>query len=392
MNHGEPVRPKDKFLVFGAPCIEEDDINEVVDSMRKRWIGTGPKTARFEEMFAEYKKVRHAVAVNSCTAALHLAVLAVGIRSGDEVITTPMTFCATVNAIIHAGGVPVLADCDRNTMTIDPSEIERKISPKTRAILVVHMAGRPCEMDDIMNIARRYDLAVIEDCAHAIETEYHGTPAGCFGQAGCFSFYVTKNITTGEGGMIITDSDSIAERVKIMALHGMTKDAWRRFSDEGYKHYEVIHIGFKYNMTDMQAAIGIHQIKRIEKYWRRRQEIWKIYNDHFCDLPVFTPLDPAPDTVHAYHLYTPLIDIDRLGKSRDWVIQALTNEGIGVGVHYLPVHWHPFYRKAFGWRKGDFPNADWIGERTISLPLSGCMTDEDVHDVIVAFRKVLGGN
>jgi dTDP-4-amino-4,6-dideoxygalactose transaminase len=251
------------------------------------------------------------------------------------------------------------------------------------------MAGRPCDMDDIMNLAKRYDLAVIEDCAHAIETKYHGLAAGCFGDEGCVSFYVTKNITTGEGGMVITESNQIAERVKIMGLHGMTKDACRRFSDEGYRHYEVIHVGFKYNMTDMQAAIGIHQIQRIEKYWKRRQDIWHIYNSHFYDLPVFIPVDPAPDTVHAYHLYTPLIDIDRLGKSRDWVIQALTNEGIGVGVHYLPVHWHPFYRKAYGWRKGDFPNADWIGERTISLPISGCMSDEDVQDVIIAFRKVL---
>lgn len=387
----EPVRPREKFLVFGAPCIEEEEIAEVVDSMRKRWIGTGPKVAKFEDQFAQFKRVPYAVSVNSCTAALHLAVLAVGIRPGDEVITTPMTFCATVNAIIHAGGKPVLADCDRNTMNIDPSEIERKISPRTRAVIVVHMAGRPCDMDDIMSIARRYDLAVIEDCAHAIESEYHGVPTGCFGEVGCFSFYVTKNITTAEGGMIITKSEQIAERVKIMALHGMTKDAWRRFSDEGYRHYEVVHIGFKYNMTDMQASMGIHQMRKIEKYWKRRREIWNIYNEHFSDLPVFIPLDPAPDTVHAHHLYTPLIDIDRLGKSRDWVIQALTRENIGIGVHYIPVHLHPFYRKAFGWKKGDFPNAEWIGERTISLPLSGCMTDEDVYDVIRAFRKVLGG-
>ncbi|MEJ5300399.1 MAG: DegT/DnrJ/EryC1/StrS family aminotransferase [Thermodesulforhabdaceae bacterium] len=391
MDERVPVRPKEKFLVFGAPCIEEPEIQEVVDSIRKRWIGTGPKVAKFENTFAAYKKVSHAIAVSSCTAALHLAVLAAGIRPGDEVITTPMTFCATVNAIIHAGGRPVLADCDKNTMNIDPNEIERKISSNTKAIIVVHMAGRPCEMDSIMEIARRYDLVVIEDCAHAIEAEYRGVPAGCFGKVGCFSFYVTKNITTAEGGMIITNDDYIADRVKIMALHGMTKDAWRRFSDEGYRHYEVVHLGFKYNMTDIQASIGIHQFQRIKKYWERRREIWQIYNDHFADLPVFLPLDPAPDTVHAYHLYTLLIDIDRLGKSRDSIINALTAENIGVGVHYIPVHLHPFYRKAFGWKKGDFPNAEWIGERTLSIPLSGCLDDDDVYDVIRAVRKVLGG-
>ncbi len=387
---GKPVRVKDRFLVFGAPCIEKEEIEEIVDSMKRRWIGTGPKVARFESLFAEYKGVSHAIAVSSCTAALHLAILACGIRPGDEIITTPMTFCATINSIIHAGAVPVLADCDRNTMNIDPSEIEKKISSKTKAIMVVHMAGRPCDMDAIMDIARRYDLIVIEDCAHAIEAEYHEKPTGTFGQVGCFSFYVTKNITTAEGGMVVTNSDYIADRVKITALHGMTKDAWRRFSDEGYRHYEVIHLGFKYNMTDLQASIGLHQLKKIDKYWERRRKIWEIYNNHFYDLPVFIPPNPEPNTRHSYHLYTPLIDIDRFGKSRNWVLNALTHENIGVGVHYVPVHYHPFYRKTFGWKKGDFPNAEWIGERTISLPLSPCLEDEDVHDVILAFRKVMG--
>jgi dTDP-4-amino-4,6-dideoxygalactose transaminase len=369
--------------------IEEPEIEEVVSCMRSRWIGTGPKVHQFEEDFRLYKGSKHAVALNSCTAALHLAMFAAGIGPGDEVITTPMTFCSTVNAIIHCGATPVLADCDRLTMNISPEEIEKKVSAKTKAILPVHLAGRCCDMDPIMRIAREYDLLIIEDCAHAIESEYHGVKAGRFGDIGCFSFYVTKNIMTGEGGMIITNDDRYAGRIKVLGLHGLSKDAWKRFSDEGYKHYQVIHAGYKYNMMDIQAAMGIHQIKRVDRYWKRRQEIWKTYSDAFTGLPCFLPPDVEPNTKHAYHLFTPLIDIDRLGKSRDWCLSALTAENIGVGVHYLPVHIHPFYRKTFGWKKGDFPESEWVGERTLSLPLSAALTDSDVADVIEAFRKML---
>ncbi len=240
----KPIRNASNFLVFGAPVIEEPEIEEIIDSIRKKWIGTGPKVQQFETDFAQYKGCKHALALNSCTAALHLSILAAGIGQGDEVITTPMTFCATINSIIHSGATPVLADCHRRTLNIDPEEIEKKITAKTRAILIVHFAGRSCDMDEILSLARRYDLLVIEDCAHAIETEYHGKKAGCFGDLGCFSFYVTKNITTGEGGMITTNDDRFASRIKTLGLHGMTKDAWKRFSDEGYKHYEVVQAGF----------------------------------------------------------------------------------------------------------------------------------------------------
>lgn len=389
VNGGISVRSKEDFLVFGAPLIEEPEIEEVVACMRRRWIGTGPKVHQFEEDFKAVKGSRHAIALNSCTAALHLAMFAAGIGPGDEVITTPMTFCATINAIIHCGATPVLADCDRKTMNILPEEIEKKVTGRTKAILPVHFAGRCCDMDTIMEIARRYDLLVIEDCAHAIESEYHGKKAGRFGEIGCFSFYVTKNVITGEGGMVITDDDRFAERIKVLGLHGMSKDAWKRFSDEGYKHYQVIHAGYKYNMMDIQAAIGIHQLKRVDKYWEKRQSIWNKYNEAFKNLSCFTPTDPEPDTRHAYHLYTPLIDIDRFEKNRDWVLNALTAENIGVGVHYLPVHLHPYYRKTFGWKQGDFPNAEWIGERTLSLPLSAALSETDTDDVICAFQKVL---
>jgi dTDP-4-amino-4,6-dideoxygalactose transaminase len=386
---GEPVRSRENFLVFGSPLIEEPEIEEVVGCMRRRWIGTGPKVHQFEEDFAQYKGAKHAIALNSCTAALHLSMFAAGIGAGDEVITTPMTFCSTINAIIHCGATPTLADCDRETMNILPKEIEKKVTAKTKAILPVHFAGRCCNMNPIMDIARTYDLLIIEDCAHAIESEYHGQKAGRFSDIGCFSFYVTKNVVTGEGGMAITDDDRFAGRIKVLGLHGMSKDAWKRFSDEGYKHYQVIHAGYKYNMMDIQASMGIHQLKRVEKYWKHRKSVWEEYNGAFKDLPCITPAQPEPDTKHAYHLYTPLIDIDKIGKSRDWVLNALTAENIGVGVHYVPVHLHPFYRKTFGWKEGDFPNAEWIGERTLSLPLSAALNEKDVKDVIMAFQKVL---
>jgi dTDP-4-amino-4,6-dideoxygalactose transaminase len=389
INGGMPVRSKQKFLVFGEPLIEDPEIEEVLDCMRRRWIGTGPKVHRFEQDFATYKGAAQAIALNSCTAALHLAMFAAGIGPGDEVITTPMTFCATINSIIHCGATPILADCDRDSMNILPGEIEKKLTKKTKAILPVHFAGRCCDMSAIMDLARTYDLLVVEDCAHAIESEYHGQKAGMFGDISCFSFYVTKNVVTGEGGMVLTSDRRFANRIKVLALHGMSKDAWSRYSDEGYRHYQVIHAGYKYNMTDMQAAMGIHQLKRVERCWQRRKEIWDIYNEKFRDLPCFLPPEPEPDTKHAYHLYTMLIDIDRVGLERDWVLAALTAENIGVGVHYLPVHLHPFYRKTFGWRKGDYPHAEWIGERTISLPFSAALTDMDVSDVITAVSKVL---
>lgn len=386
---GMPVRDKDDFLVFGAPLIEEQEIEEVVGCMRRRWLGTGPKVNEFEEDFKAFKGSKYAIALNSCTAALHLSLLASGIGPGDEVITTVMTFCATINTIIHCGATPVFVDCDRHTMNILPEDIEKNITKKTKAIIPVHFAGRSCDMTRIMDIAHTHNLLVIEDCAHAIETEYHDQKAGRFGHVGCFSFYVTKNVITGEGGMVITDDDRLAEKIKILGLHGLSKDAWQRFSDEGFKHYQVIHAGYKYNMMDMQAAMGIHQLKRVDKNWEKRKKVRKKYDEAFKGLPCIVPVEPEPDTKHAFHLYTPLIDIDQIGKNRDWVLNALTAENIGVGVHYVPVHLHPFYQQTLGCREGDFPNAEWVGERTISLPLSAALNERDISDVITAVRKVL---
>lgn len=384
-----PTRSKDKFLVFGAPTIEDAEIQEVVASLKTGWLGTGPKVARFEKDFEAYKGAPQAIAVNSCTAALHLSMLGASLQPGDEVITSPLTFCATVNAIIHAGAKPVLADVDPISMNIDPVQVEAKITAKTRAIVPIHFAGRPCNMDALCDIASRYGLKLIEDCAHAIETQYKGQKAGTFGDFGCFSFYVTKNICTGEGGMVLTRDAADAARIKILALHGMSKDAWKRFSDEGYKHYQVVESGFKYNMMDIQAAIGIHQLQRVELYWQRRQEIWQRYNEAFADLPIALPADPEPGTRHAYHLYTILIDETKTGISRDAFLNAMTAENIGVGVHYMSIPEHPYYQETFGWQPEDYPNAMRIGRQTVSLPLSAKLTLEDELDVITAVKKCI---
>jgi dTDP-4-amino-4,6-dideoxygalactose transaminase len=373
---------RDTFLVFGSPLIERPEIEEVIECLESGWLGTGPRVARLEEDFKAYKGGRHAVAVNSCTAALHLSLLAAGLKPGDEVITTPLTFCATINAILHAGATPVLADVDIRTMNIDPSRVKSAITSKTRAILPVHFAGRPCEMDALCDLARQHGLKMIEDCAHAIESEYKGEKTGTFGDFGCFSFYVTKNIVTGEGGMVLTRNEEDSVRIKVLALHGMSKDAWKRFSDEGYKHYSVIECGFKYNMMDLQAAIGIHQLHRIEQYWQRRRDIWQRYNEAFADLPVELPAEPAPETRHALHLYTIMVDKEITGVGRDAFLNAMTARNIGVGVHYLSVPEHPYYQKALGWKPEDYPNAMRIGRETASLPISAKLTNKDVQDVI----------
>ncbi len=384
------IRSRDRFLVFGSPSIGEDEINEVVDSLKAGWLGTGPKVQQFEEAFKVYKKAPFAIALNSCTAALHLSMLATGIGPGDEVITTAMTFCATINAIIHSGATPVLVDCDKDTHCIDPEQIVSKISKKTKAILPVHFAGHPCDMDKIMQIANKHKLKVIEDCAHAIETEYNGKPIGTFGDFGCFSFYVTKNVVTGEGGMVVAKQKKDADMIKVLGLHGMSQDAWKRFSDDGYKHYKVVHPGFKYNMMDIQAAIGIHQLKRVEENWKRREKIWKKYYNSLKDTPLILPTSVTENMRHAYHLFPVLVDKAKTGIDRDDFLLAMHKNNIGLGVHYQSIPEHPFYREHFKWRTQDYPNACFIGQQTVSLPLSPKMDDNDVDDVIRAVKKVLG--
>jgi len=379
---------RDNFLVFGSPAIEQPEIDEVVECLKSGWIGTGPRVHKFENSFRDYIGSKYAIALNSCTAALHLSMLVSGVSAGDEVITTPMTFAATGNAILHTGAKPVFVDVERDSMNIDPNLIEKVITPKTRAILPVHFAGRPCNMDHIMEIAQKNNLLVIEDAAHAIEAKYKGKKVGNIGDMTCFSFYVTKNLVTGEGGMVTTNNEEWAKKIHVLGLHGLSKDAWKRFADEGYKHYQVISPGFKYNMMDIQASLGIHQLARLEKNFERRKEIWKIYNEAFAGLPLTTPSEEK-DTVHARHLYTLLLDINNLKISRDEFMNALQKENIGTGVHYISLHLQPYYKELFGFRENDFPNAKYISDRTISIPFSAKLTKNDIQDVIDAVTKII---
>lgn len=383
------IATRNDFLVFGAPVIGPEEIAEVVATLESGWLGTGPKVARFEREFAAYKGSEHAVAVNSCTAALHVSLVAAGLGPGDEVITTPLTFCATVNAILHAGATPVLADVEPDSMNLDPRSVEAVLSDRTRAILPVHFAGRPCAMDELMAIARDRNLILIEDCAHAAETEYKGRKAGTFGDFGCFSFYATKNMTTGEGGMILARTQEQADRARRLSLHGMSRDAWKRFSASGYKHYEVVEAGFKYNMMDLQAALGLHQLTRLESFWPRRRQIWDRYQAAFADLALGLPADPQPQTRHAFHLYTVRVDPERCGIERDAFLDAMTARNIGVGVHYQAIPEHPYYRDRFSWDPRRWPVATAIGRQTVSLPLSPGLTDADVEDVIAGVREIL---
>jgi len=377
------------YLVFGAPTIGPEERAELLACLESRWLGTGPRVERFEREFRRYVGAGGAVAVNSGTAALHLALLQLRLEPGCEVITTPLTFCATANAIVHAGLRPVFADCDRRTLNLDPAEIERRWTPRTRAILPVHFAGRPCDMPEILRIGKERGLRVVEDCAHAIESTLEGRHCGTFGDFGCFSFYVTKNVTTVEGGMVVARRPEDLDRVKTLALHGMTKDAWHRFRDEGYAHYEVTEPGFKYNLTDLAASLGLHQLARVEPMWERRRALWDFYQRELRDLPLLLPAPTPPDVRHSLHLFTCIVDDARARLSRDRVLSELHRLRIGAGVHYRALHLHPYYRDTFGHREGDFPNAEWIGERIFSIPLSPSLSDEDASDVVKALRLVL---
>jgi dTDP-4-amino-4,6-dideoxygalactose transaminase len=385
---GHPVRSRENRIVFGAPLLGEAELASVAECIRSHWIGLGERVGRFEQEFAACKHTPYAAAVSSCSAALHLVLVALGIKPGDEVIAPSMTFCSTIHAIIHAGATPVLVDCDRLTMNIDPSVIESSITPRTRALMVVHMCGRSCEMDPILEIARKHGLKVVEDCAHAVETTYHGHSAGLIGDAGCFSFYPTKSITTGDGGMVISRHNEIIDQVRLLSYNGIATNTWTRFA-EGTAGYEVMAAGFKYNMTDMEAALGLPQLPLLEERWARRERLWFAYDKLLKAVPVMVPGTADPESRHAYHLYTPLLQLEKLSVGRRRIVAAMEAENIGVGVHYEPVHTQPYYREHFGYSDADFPNASYIGERTISLPLSAGMTQDDVSDACTALARIL---
>jgi dTDP-4-amino-4,6-dideoxygalactose transaminase len=381
-----PATPR--FVMFSPPAIGEEEIAEVVDSLRSGWITTGPKTRRFETAFAERLGAPAALGLSSCTAALHTALLALGIGPGDEVVTTPLTFCASVNVIEHLGARPVLADVSPDTLNIDPAAIEAALTPKTRAILVVHYAGHPADLASIHALASAHGLAVVEDAAHAFPAAYRGVPIGSGANPVAFSFYATKNLTTGEGGML-TGAPELIARGRVISLHGMNRDAWMRYDMGGSWYYEVTEAGFKYNMTDVQASLGLAQLRRIDALQRRRREIVEVYTSAFAPMDALeTPVQHA-DVEHAWHLYPLRLRPEALRIDRAGFISELTRRHIGSSVHFIPIHLHPFYRERYGHRPDDFPVALANYQRLLSLPLNAVMTDEDVGAVVDAVADIV---
>lgn len=379
-----------KFLIFGTPRFFQAELKEMLETLRSGWWGTGPKVQRFEADFCKYSRAKYSVAVNSATAAMHLGLNALGICPGDEVITTPLTFVSTANVIIHCGAKPVFADVDKATGNIDPQEIVKKITKKTKAIIPVHLHGRPCPMAEITRIAKKNKLFVLEDAAHATEAWYHGKKIGSISDLTAFSFYVTKNVATGEGGMLTTNNKTWADLARVRRLHGISADAWKRYSAEGYKPYEAVYPGFKYNMMDLQASLGIHQLRRAQANLKIRQRYWKRYNQAFAHLAgVITPAPLDPKTVHAMHLYALNLDLDKLKIDRNQFIDAMKQQNIGCGVHFTALHTHKYYRETFKFKPQDFPNANYIGERTVSLPFYPHMSEKDLTDVIEAVTEII---
>jgi len=378
------LRTREKFLPFAAPLVGQEEVDGVTECVRSGWLTTGLKVKEFEQAFAQAIGCRHALAVNSCTAALHLALEAVGVGEGDEVITSPMTFTATAAVVEHLRARPVFVDCEPDTLNLDARALEQRITPRTKAILPVHFSGQACDMDSILALARPRGIKVIEDAAHAIPTRYKGRLVGSIGDITCFSFYATKNVTTGEGGMLATENDETAERVRLMHLHGMSRDAWKRYTEAGSWSYEILAPGFKYNLSDVAAAIGIPQLKRCDDFHARRRAIARRYNEAFANLDEVRVPAAADEFSHAWHLYVLQLELDALRTGRDEFIRELVRRRIGVSVHFIPLHVQPYYRDRYGYAPDDFPNAFGAYQRIVSLPIYAKMTDEDVEDVIAA--------
>ena len=407
---------RDSFLPFSLPTIGDEEIAEVVDSLRSGWVTTGPKTKRFEDQFRDYVSSKHAIAVNSCTAGLHIALTALGIGPGDEVIVPTLTFCSTSNVVVHLGAKPVLVDVGED-FNVKPECIKAAITPHTKAIMPVHFGGQACELEAIYDTALRHNLPIVEDAAHAVGSTYHGykigsdaiqvsspkpqvtgpnpaaddlRPVTCsVRHATVFSFYATKNMTTGEGGMITTADDELAEWMRSLSLHGMSKDAWKRYTTAGSWYYEVVAPGYKDNMTDIQAAMGIHQLRKLDGFIEARQKYTRMYDEAFTQMPELETPVIRPDRNHVYHLYAIRLCLEQLTIDRAQFIEELKARNIGSSVHFIPVHLHPYYQQTFGYKKGDLPQAEYLYERIVSLPLFPKMTEEDVQDVIVAVKAIL---
>jgi len=380
-----------KFIPLAKPCIDEEEIDSVVETIKSGWLTLGPKTKQFEDEFARYIGCKNAIAVNSCTAALHLSLVALDIGPDDEVITSPLTFCSTINVIVHTGAKPVLVDIDKETYNIDPNLIEEKITSKTKAIIPVHYAGQPCEMDGIMKLAKKHGLAVIEDAAHAVGSEYKEKKIGTIGNTTCFSFYATKNLTTGEGGMITTDNDELADKLRILRLHGMNKDAWKRYTQQGSWYYEVQCAGWKYNMTDIQAAIGLVQLKKLDRMNEKRRQLAHYYNKQLVGVDGLTTPKEAPNIKHVYHLYPLLVEPSEYGMDRNALTKYLAANNIGTSVHFIPTYLYSFYRKNFGFKKSDFPNTEQVYEREVSLPLYPTLAYTEIDYITRKIKKDLNG-
>jgi len=369
-------------LPFHKSWLEEEEHREVEDTLNSGWLTTGPKVQKFEEAFKEYIGCKHAVALNSCTAGLNLALALQNFADGDEVITTPMTFPATANAILLQRLKPVFADIEPGTLTIDPRKIEAVITPRTRAIIPVHFAGHPCDMTPIQELADKHKLVIIEDAAHALEAEYKGQKIGNMGNATAFSFYANKNITTGEGGMLVTNDDALAETIRVMRLQGISRDAWKRFGKSGFAHWEQTLAGHKCNMTDLNASLGLHQVKKIERFMTLRKKYVSMYDNAFADVPELETLAVRDYATSAHHIYIIALQLERLTVDRDEFLDAIQSAGIGVAVHYVALHLQPYYVKNFNTKPQDFPIASNYSERVISLPLYPKMSSADVERVI----------
>jgi len=384
---GKPIRKS--FLPYGTQSIDENEINEVIDTLKSDWITTGPKMRLFEKKFKDYIGSKYAVAVNSGTAALHISTSAININLGDEVITTPLTFVASANCIVYRGGTPIFADIKKDTYNLDPKEIKKKITSKTKAIIPVHFAGQPCEMDEILDIAKENDLYIIEDAAHAIDAEYKGKKIGTLSDLSIFSFHPVKNITTAEGGMVTTNNDELYEKLLMFRTHGISKDAVKRFGKSGGYYYDMQYLGYRYNMSELHAALGIHQLDKLESFQKRRREIVRIYNKELQKIKQIKIPFVKSNVKHSWHLYVIQLKLEKLKVDRDQIFKALREENIGVNVHYIPVHFHSFYQKRFNFREGILPNVEWLFPRILTIPLFPRMTDKDVYDVIQAFKKII---
>ncbi len=381
---------RDSYLPFSRSTTGEEEKKRILEVLDSDWLTTGPVAAEFEEAFRKYSGARSALALNSCTAGMHIALKAMDIGKGDSVVTSPLTFCSTVNVIEHIGATPILADVEVETGNISAPHVEQALDESVKALLPVHYSGLPCDMDAINGIAQKQKLFVLEDCAHAVGAEYASRKIGQNSQAASFSFYATKNITSAEGGMLVSQDEEFLERCRVLALHGLSKDAWKRYEKSGSWFYEVVAPGYKYNMPDVLAALGLEQLKKLDRINERRAAIVGVYNDSFKESPFLESFQQTSraGTKHAHHLYPIVLRPEALTLERDRFINELSSRNIGTSVHFIPIHFHPYYKDKYGWKKGSFPNAEYLYERMISLPLYPLMSDQDVADVVSAVFEI----